>query len=101
MLRKGFLHRDISIGNVPQLDPPMKMTPFKAGPPEELMKRLSIEDNQFAMNANLLERVIKEPDECHGFVIDGDMAARLEGYFGLRGTGEISVSMLSCVGESN
>ena len=49
------------------------------------------------MQAKLLETLIGRKTECHGFIIDGDMAARLEGYFTLHDTGEIFVSAPDCV----
>ena len=105
MLRKGFLHRDVSIGNALMLDPPVTVKPFKAQSIEELMTRLSLGyEGDLARYANLLEDVVKKmgsPDECHGFVIDGDMAASLDGYFAFRHTGEISVSMPRRVEKSS
>ncbi|KAF9644695.1 hypothetical protein BDM02DRAFT_3190360 [Thelephora ganbajun] len=99
MLLKGFLHRDISIGNVLMLDPPVTTKPFESETPavEQLIARLSLEDddqriahrNELAQHAELLTQTVKEIgplDKCHGFVIDGDMAARLEGYFTSRET---------------
>jgi len=105
MLRKGFLHRDVSIGNVLMLDPPVTMKPFEARPVEQLMAQLSLNDaNELSKYASLLEEVIGKmgfSDKCHGFVIDGDMAASLEGYFTSRDTGERSVCTPSCAGEPN
>ncbi|KAF9649200.1 hypothetical protein BDM02DRAFT_3142988 [Thelephora ganbajun] len=99
MLLKGFLHRDISIGNVLMLDPPVTTKPFESETPgvEQLMAQPTLEDDdqrrahedELAQHAELLAQTIKEMgplDECHGFVIDGDMAARLEGYFTSRKT---------------
>jgi hypothetical protein len=103
MLRRGFLHRDISIGNILQLDPPVRMTPFKVQTIEESMAQLSLQHkDKLARHAGLLEVAIGKVvslDECHGFVIDGDMAARLEGYFTLGDTGERPVSLPSRAGE--
>ena len=105
MLRKGFLHRDISIGNTLMLDPPVTTKPFEVLPTEQLMLQLSLRhDNDLTKYAKLLEDVIKEMgylDKCHGFVIDGDMAANLEDHLTSRDTGEASVSIYLVVGESN
>ena len=94
MLRAGFLHRDVSIGNTLMLDPPL---PFEARTIEQLMARLSLQhEDELAKYVNLLEDAIKKTgylDKCHGFLIDGDMAAKLEGYFTMRDTGEVSVSI--------
>jgi hypothetical protein len=97
MLRRGFLQRDVSIGNVLQLDPPVTMTPFGAGSLEGFMAGHTLQDNDLVTQAKLLETLIGRKTECHGFIIDGDMAARLEGYFTLHDTGERSVSALNCV----
>ena len=108
MLRSGFLHRDVSIGNTLMLDPPVTMKPFEAQVIEELTTRLSLEfggGGELTKYTTRLEDIIRKigfPDKCHGFIIDGDMAADLEGYFTSRKTGEVSVSMRRCaVGESN
>ena len=97
MLRRGFLHRDVSIGNTLMLDPPVTRKPFQAQTIEELMERLTLRyEGDLAAYAKLLEDVIKKMgdlEECHGFMIDGDMAAKLEGYFTSRDTGEASVSV--------
>ena len=106
MLRKGFLHRDVSIGNTLMLDPPVTMEPFEVQTIEQLMTQLSLENGgEINKDIGLLEGAIKNVghmDKCHGFVIDGDMAARLEGYFTSRDTGEVSVSIIGLVvWESN
>jgi hypothetical protein len=105
MLRKGFLHRDISIGNVLMLDPPVTMRPFEVRSMEQLMVQLSLQyEDELARHANLLEDATEKldfSDKCHGFLTDGDMAASLEGYFTPRDTGEICVSMPGCLWESN
>ncbi|KAF9650144.1 hypothetical protein BDM02DRAFT_1513122 [Thelephora ganbajun] len=99
MMLKGFLHRDISIGNVLILDPPMTTKPFESETPvvEQLMAQPPLEDDdqrrahedELARHAELLAQTIKEIgplDKCHGFILDGDMAVRLEGYFTSRET---------------
>ena len=106
MLRKGFLHRDVSIGNTLMLDPSVTMKPFETQTIEELMKHLSLQyEGELDRYSNLLEHVIKKmgfSGNCHGIIIDGDMAAKLEGYFTLRDAGEVFVSIrLICVGELN
>jgi len=105
MLRRGFLHRDVSIGNTLMLDPPVTMKPFQVRTIEQLMTQLSLEPGDgFKKYAELLKGAIKNvghSNECHGFIIDGDMAARLEGYFTSRDMGEASVSICLVVWESN
>jgi len=103
MLIKGFLHRDVSIGNTLMLDPPVTTKPFTLPTIEELVARLSIgPENDLGKYLGLLEDVIKEmgfSDKCHGFIIDGDMAAKLKGYFTLRDTKEASVRICLVVWE--
>ena len=105
MLRKGFLHRDISIGNVLQLDPSVRMTPFEVQPTEEYTTQISPQHkDELARHADLLEVAIEKVgslDKCHGFVTDDDMAARLEGYFTSGDMEDGSVSIPNCVEEPN
>ena len=97
MLRKGFLHRDISVGNTLMLDPPVTMKPFETRIIEGLVERFPLQYRcELSRSTDLLERMIKEMglvDKCCGFVIDGDMAAPLEGYFISRDARERSVSI--------
>ena len=92
MLRRGFLHRDVSIGNTLMLDPPVTANPFEVRTIEQLMTQLSLQyEDELAKYAEMLEGAIKKvghSDECHGFVIDGDMTATLEGHFTGGGTRE-------------
>ena len=100
MLRKGFLHRDISIGNVPMLDPPVVMEPFAEWTIEQRVAQLHLQDGTTELDkyVDLVEKM-GSPNQCHGFVIDGDMAARLEDCFTLRDAEEISVGTPDCVGK--
>ena len=94
MLRNGFLHRDVSIGNTLMLDPPVEPS---AQPIEDLLARLTLQDGGDLTKCfdRLKDAIGKDnlTDKCHGFVIDGDMAARLDGYFKSPHTGERSVSI--------
>jgi len=105
MLRRGFLHRDVSIGNTLMLDPSVMTRSFEAWAIKQLMTELSLQyEGELARYAKLLEDAIKEVghmDKCRGFVTDGDMAAGLEGYFTSRDTGEVYVSICLAVWESN
>ena len=100
MLRRGFLHRDVSIGNTLMLDPPVTMGPFRAREIKQLATRFSPQyEGDLAKYVKLLEDAIEEVghmDKCRGFVIDGDMAASLDDYFAPRDMGEVSVSV--CLG---
>jgi hypothetical protein len=104
MLRMGFLHRDISIGNVLMLDPPVTMEPFAEWTREEHIAQLHLWDgDELDKYVNLVEKLVKEldsPNQCCGFVTDGDMAAHLDGFMPYGG-GERSVSMPNCVTESS
>jgi len=104
MLVKGFLHRDVSISNTLMLDPPVAMKPFTLPTIEELMARLSIgSENDLGKYVSLLEDVIKKmgfsDDLCHGFIIDGEMAAKSEGYPVLRDAREVYTSISLVAGE--
>ena len=85
MLRREFLQRDVSIRNTLMLDPSVTMKPFEVRPVGQLMTRLSLEyEGELAKYVDLPEGAIEKvgsPGECRGFIIDGDMAARLEDYF--------------------
>ena len=103
MLIKEFLHRDVSIGNTLMLDPPVTTNPLTLSTIEELMENLSIgPNNDLGKYVGLLEDMVKRmgfSDKCHGFIIDGDMAAELEGYFAPCDTREVYVSIWLVVGE--
>jgi len=105
MLRRGFLHRDVSIGNTLMLDPSVTMKPFEVRTIEQLMTQLSLEQggglNKYVEQLEGAIKKVGHSGECHGFIIDGDMAARLEGYFTSRDMGEASVSIRLLVLESN
>jgi len=105
MLRRGSLHRDVSIDNILMLDPPVTMKPFEVWTAEQLMTQLSLEQggglNKYV---ELLEGAIKKvghSNECHGIVIDRDLSASLDGSFTSRDTGEISVGICLVAWESN
>ena len=102
-LRKGFLHRDISIGNALMLEPPVKMGPFAEETLEQRMEQLCLQEETKLDNyVALLKKMIKElgpQDLCRGFFIDGDMAASLEDCFTQRRMGEKSVGTPNRVEE--
>jgi len=103
MVRMGFLHRDINIGNVLMLDPPMTK-PFEAWTMEQLVIQLRFQDEgePLVKYVSLLEQIIMglgSPGKCHDFVIDGDMAARFEDSLTFGDLRERSVGMPDCIGE--
>ena len=104
ILKMGLLHRDINIGNVLMLDPPVTK-PFGAWTIEQLMTQLHLQNrDELAKHVSLLENMVGglgSPGKCYGFVMGGDMAACLESYSMLHGTGERSVGVSNCVGEPN
>ena len=104
MLRIGFLHRDISIGNVLMLKLPVEMEPFEEWTVEKRMEQLHLQDRtpELTKYVNLVEKMVKEmgsATQYRSFVADSDTAASLEGYFKSRDTGERSVGMPDCVEE--
>ena len=106
MLRIGFSHRDISIGNVLMLNPPVEMDPFEEWSVEQRMAQLRLQDGtpELTKYVNLVEKMVEEMDsqnQCCGFATDGDMAACMKGYLKSRNTGERYVGMPNCVGEPN
>jgi hypothetical protein len=102
MLKMGFLHRGINIGNVLMVDPPVTK-PFEAWTIEPLVTQLRPENNDEPTgHFSLLENAIKELgclSRCCGFIIDGGTAARLEGYFTPREIEEKSVGMPNYAGN--
>ena len=105
MLRRGFLHRGVSISTILMMDPPVAMKSFEVQTIEQLMMQLSLENgDEINKDIKLLEIAIKNVGhmgECHGFVVDGDMATCLEGYFTSRDMGEVSVSICLVMLEFN
>ena len=106
MLGMGFLHRDISIGNVLMLKLPVEAEQFEERTVEKRMEQLHLQDMtpELTKYVNLVEKMVKEmdsPNQCRGFVTDGDIAARLEDHFTSCDTGERSVGTPNCVGEPN
>ena len=99
ILKKGFLHRDISIGNILMLGPLLGLSPSELFPPVP-----PGDEDPLGEDVKKLQKAVKDvglSEGCHGIVIDGDMAASLEDYFTPRETGERSVGMFSDVGKPN
>ena len=102
MFLKGFLHRDVSIGNLLALQNAIETEPFKVDSSDELstlMHGLNIEglsNLKLVDQARRFEKLIGELDignKCSGFIIDGDHAARWEQSFGSPHDGTRSVSV--------
>ena len=59
-MRRGFLHRDVSIGNTLMLDPPVTTKPFQVQVVNQLMIQLSLQyEDELTRCAKLLEDAIK------------------------------------------
>ena len=93
LIQKGYLHRDISIGNVVMMEDAVTTKAFgilKEGwnatiedMTEELQK-LKIDSSANVTWENKLIASLHDlgvMDKCHGFVIDGDMAIKMADYF--------------------
>ena len=93
LIQKGYLHRDISIGNVAMMEDAVTTKAFGIlkeegwnatikGMTEELQK-LKIDSSAKATLENKLTASLHDlgvADKCHGFVIDGDMAIKMDNY---------------------
>jgi len=82
MLRKGFQHRDISIGNVLLCEDPQTKRPLSQalGGLVLNLEELDTRKARLEKLITLLQR-LKIDDKCRGFVIDGDLAVHLPEYF--------------------
>ncbi|KAJ7229055.1 hypothetical protein GGX14DRAFT_346042 [Mycena pura] len=113
MFQSGFLHRDISIGNLLGLQDLVQMEEFKLDDElVTLMERLNVQEHpqlNFAEQITRIRKLLGElriGDKCSGFVIDGDHAVRWQESFnshhdGTRsGTVEfMSVELLRSIGR--
>ena len=104
LIQKGYLHRDISIGNVAMMEDAVTTKAFGIlkeegwnttveGMTEELQK-LKIDSSAKATWENKLIASLHDlgvTDKCHGFVIDGDMAINMVDYFNEEHPGSRSV----------
>ena len=95
LIQKGYLHRDISIGNLVMMEDAVTTKAFRILKKEgenatvenitEALQDLKIDSSSNAtwedkLSAALLELGIS--DKCQGFVIDGDMAIKMsDDYF--------------------
>ena len=93
MIQKGYHHRDISIGNIVMVDEAIKTEIFDiiktdtkqdddATDIAEMFKALKI-DPSATWDVKLLATLkdLDITDKCRGFLIDGDMAIKMAGYF--------------------
>lgn len=100
MMTIGIAHKDIGIFNVIMSDPPVTMEPFETWNIEQLMARFPDNDtDELAKHISLVKNIIEKlgsPDKCYGFVVDGEITTRPEGYY--RHRDEKTVSTVSFMG---
>ncbi|KAF9068184.1 hypothetical protein BDP27DRAFT_1422217 [Rhodocollybia butyracea] len=70
MCQKQYQHRDLSIGNVLMVDEAIQSKPFETSNPNEVQTEILKICGE-----------LKIDTQCHGFVIDGDMAVDWRNYF--------------------
>ena len=106
LVQKGYLHRDISIGNLVMVDDPVTTKAFGILKKEgwnttvdditEALQALKIDFFAKATWENKLTAALDDlgiTDKCHGFVIDGDMAIKMADYFNKEHPGSRSVRL--------
>ena len=104
LIQKGYLHRDISIGNVVMVDDAVTTQAFGILKNEgqnvtvegiaEALQALKIDSSTKATLEDRLKDALCDlgiTDKCHGFVIDGDMAIKIADYFNKEHSGSHSV----------
>ena len=104
LIQKGYLHQDISIGNLVMVEDPVLTTAFEIlknedgnatiGDMAEALQNLKIDSSTKATLEDRLKDALRDlgiTDKCHGFVIDGDMAIKIADYFNKEHSGSHSV----------
>jgi hypothetical protein len=104
LIQKGYLHRDISIGNLVMVDDVVTTQAFGIMKKEggnatvenitEALQKLRIDSSAKATWENELTTALHDlgiTDHCRGFVIDGDMAIKMADYFNKEHPGSRSV----------
>ena len=94
LIQKGYLHRDISIGNVVMMENAVTTEAFEIlknhgwnatiGDITEVLQELKIDSSAKATWENKLTAALHDlniTNKCHSFVIDGDMAIKIADYF--------------------
>ena len=94
LIQKGYLHRDISIGNLVMVEDAVTTKAFgiliKEGRNAtvenitEALQDLKIDSSAKATWENKLTSALQDlniTDKCQGFVIDGDMAIKMADFF--------------------
>ena len=104
LIQKGYLHRDISIGNLVMVEDPVVTKAFEILKNEdgnttikdvtEALQDLKFDSSTKATLEDKLKVALRDleiTDQCHGFVIDGDMAIKIADYFDKEHPGSRSV----------
>ena len=104
LIQKGYLHRDISIGNVVMVDDAVTTQAFGILKTEgqnvtvegiaEALQALKTDSSVKATLEDKLTAALHDlgiTDKCLGFVIDGDMAIKMDDYFNKEHPGSLSV----------
>ena len=109
LIQKGYLHRDISIGNVVMVEDAVTTNAFRILKREDwnatvedvtvdginkVLRDLKIDSFTKATSEDKLTAALHDleiTDKCHGFVIDGDMATKMTDYFNKEHPGSRSV----------
>jgi len=94
LIQKGYLHRDISIGNLVMVEDAVTTKAFEILKNErwnatvedmtEALQDLKIDSSTMATSEDKLTAALHDlgiADKCNGFVIDNDLAIKLAGYF--------------------
>ena len=102
LIQKGYLHRDISIGNVVMVEDAVTTKAFEILKKEggkatvenitEALRDLKIDSSATWENdLTIALQDLNITNKCHGFVIDGDMAIKMADYFNKEHPGSRSV----------
>ena len=104
LIQKGYLHRDISIGNLVMIEDSVTTENFRILKKEDRMttvenitkslQELKIDSDSKSTWEKKLTATLHDlniTNKCRGFVIDGDMAIKLDDYFNREHPGSRSV----------
>jgi hypothetical protein len=104
LIQKGYLHRDISIGNLVMVEDAVTTEAFGILKKEggkataenitKALQELKIDSSAKVTWENELTIALQDlniTNKCHGFVIDGDMAIKMTDYFNKEHPGSRSV----------
>ena len=111
LIQEGYLHRDISIGNLVMVEDAITTKAFGIVKKEDwnttveditkALQDLKIDSSAKATWEDKLTAALRKlriTDKCHGFLIDGDMAIKMTDYFNKEHPGSCSVRWNVSVG---